>query len=112
MNKLTRHSSEDLKARRQQGPSQSDWDNLHRNLAAGVEPLCDDDAPDASAALTELLNKTRPGRVLGSGSKQLQTVRLDVAIIAAFKSTGKGWQTRMNDALRTYLEEHPIKKSA
>jgi uncharacterized protein (DUF4415 family) len=31
------------------------------------------------------------------------TVRLDVEVLAAFKATGKGWQTRMNDALKDAL---------
>lgn len=57
----------------------------------------------------ELLSK-KPGRPLGSGLKESQTVRFDRDIIAAFKATGKGWQTRMNDALREWLKEHPMKQ--
>lgn len=57
----------------------------------------------------EMLNK-KPGRPLGSGVKESQTVRFDRDIIAAFKSTGKGWQTRMNEALREWLKEHPMKR--
>jgi hypothetical protein len=30
--------------------------------------------------------------------------------LAAFKATGKGWQTRMNEALREWLKEHPMKQ--
>ncbi|ASF45257.1 hypothetical protein CEK71_03805 [Methylovulum psychrotolerans] len=26
--------------------------------------------------------------------------------MAAFRATGKGWQTRMNDALKEWLSEH------
>lgn len=55
----------------------------------------------------EMLAK-KPGRKPGSGVKESQTVRLDRDILAAFKATGKGWQTRMNEALRTYLKEHPM----
>ena len=51
----------------------------------------------------------KSGRKLGSGVKEQQTVRLDRDILSTFKSTGKGWQTRMNEALRTYLKEHPMK---
>jgi uncharacterized protein (DUF4415 family) len=28
-------------------------------------------------------------------------------VIAAFKATGKGWQTRMNAALKDLLKSHP-----
>jgi len=59
-------------------------------------------------AAAEMLTK-KPGRVLGSGTKQSQTVRFDRDVLAAFKATGKGWQTRMNNALREWLKEHPMK---
>jgi len=35
------------------------------------------------------------------------TVRYDADIVAAFKATGKGWQTRMNTVLRDWLQTHP-----
>ena len=50
----------------------------------------------------------RRGRPVGR-TKASQTVRFDLDVLAAFKSTGKGWQTRMNDALREWLKEHPMK---
>ena len=56
----------------------------------------------------EMLSK-KPGRKLGSGVKDSQTVRFDRDVLAAFKATGKGWQTRMNEALREWLKEHPMK---
>ncbi|MCC7201024.1 MAG: BrnA antitoxin family protein, partial [Gammaproteobacteria bacterium] len=40
-------------------------------------------------------------------TKQALTVRYDADVVAAFKATGKGWQTRMNSALREWLKEHP-----
>jgi uncharacterized protein (DUF4415 family) len=41
----------------------------------------------------------RRGRPPGS-SKDLVSLRLDKDVIDHFRSTGPGWQTRMNDALR------------
>jgi len=32
--------------------------------------------------------------------KQATTIRLDADVMAAFKATGKGWQTRINAVLR------------
>jgi uncharacterized protein (DUF4415 family) len=55
----------------------------------------------------ELLNR-KPGRPLGSGVKESQTVRFDRDILTAFKASGKGWQTRMNEALREWLKDHPM----
>ena len=28
-------------------------------------------------------------------------------VLDAFRATGKGWQTRMNDVLRDYVRTHP-----
>ena len=41
----------------------------------------------------------RRGRPPGS-SKQLVSLRLDKAVLDAFRATGPGWQSRMNLALR------------
>jgi uncharacterized protein (DUF4415 family) len=38
--------------------------------------------------------------------KQQVAVRYDADVLAAFRATGKGWQTRMNDALKEWLSEH------
>jgi uncharacterized protein (DUF4415 family) len=35
------------------------------------------------------------------------TVCFDAEVLSAFKSTGHGWQTRMNNALKEWLREHP-----
>ena len=57
-------------------------------------------------AAEELL-KPKPGRPAGSGRKAPATaVRFDADILEAFKATGKGWQTRINDALREWLKTH------
>lgn len=34
------------------------------------------------------------------------TVRYSPEVLSAFKATGKGWQTRMDDALKEWLKEH------
>ncbi|WP_429500746.1 BrnA antitoxin family protein (plasmid) [Robbsia andropogonis] len=39
-------------------------------------------------------------------TKQLVSMRIDGDIIEAFKSSGDGWQTRMNGALREWLQTH------
>lgn len=44
--------------------------------------------------------KTAKGRKPDDKAKKLLTLRLDPDVIEHFKSTGKGWQTRMNEALR------------
>ncbi|MDD5286847.1 MAG: BrnA antitoxin family protein [Desulfuromonadaceae bacterium] len=73
-----------------------------------------DDAPELTddwfgkAALMQGSKLIRRGRPAGR-TKASQTVRFDLEVLAAFKATGKGWQTRMNEALRDWLKEHPMK---
>lgn len=43
--------------------------------------------------------KNRGGRPRGS-NKQAVSLRLDREVIAKFKATGPGWQSRMNEVLR------------
>ena len=45
----------------------------------------------------------RRGRPPGSGVKEPVNIRIDRDILARFRATGRGWQTRMNDALRASL---------
>ena len=46
---------------------------------------------------------TKPGRPPKENPKKLVSLRLDPDIIKAFRATGKGWQSRINDELRKVL---------
>jgi uncharacterized protein (DUF4415 family) len=39
-------------------------------------------------------------------TKQRTTVRLSPEVLAHFRATGKGWQTRMDAALREWIAQH------
>ena len=74
---------------------------------AGASKWVDpDDAPeldDAFFANAEIRNGEtliRPGRPRSAAPKQSVTLRLDQDVIAAFRETGRGWQSRINAALR------------
>lgn len=49
------------------------------------------------------------GRPKADETKVFTAIRLDADLLDAFKSTGKGWQTRMNAALRQFITEHPFR---
>ena len=51
--------------------------------------------------------RKRRGRPAGSGTKEQVAIRLDHDVLAAFRTGGPGWQTRMNEALRDWLRTHP-----
>lgn len=42
----------------------------------------------------------RRGRPKAAATKSSVSIRLDADVVEAFKSTGRGWQTRINRALR------------
>lgn len=46
---------------------------------------------------------TRPGRPKSPNPKQQVTLRLDAAVLDAFRATGPGWQSRINAELRKAL---------
>jgi len=48
----------------------------------------------------------RTGRPRIAEPKKAVNIRLAPEILAAFKATGKGWQTRINTALHNWLKEH------
>jgi uncharacterized protein (DUF4415 family) len=68
-------------------------------IALGI--ALDADTVDLSVAHSTL---KRVGRPRSETPKVLLSVRYDADIVAAFKATGRGWQTRMNNALREWLE--------
>ena len=46
------------------------------------------------------------GRPRKEETKISTTVRFDADIVKFFRAKGKGWQTRINDALREYVASH------
>jgi uncharacterized protein (DUF4415 family) len=53
-----------------------------------------------------LLKMNRRAGVRGpqkAPTKQATTIRFDADVLAALKASGKGWQTRVNDAMREWL---------
>ena len=81
----------------------------HATPTGWIDP---DDAPELDDEFFEQADEfvgdklVRRGRPKSDSPKQALTVRYDADVVTAFKATGKGWQTRMNDALRDWLKTH------
>lgn len=45
------------------------------------------------------------GRPKATRTKIHLNIRLDTDVLEAFRATGRGWQTRINEALREWLKE-------
>lgn len=69
-------------------------------INAGI--AADQDNPEWTEAE---FTKLKRGRPLGSGTKTLVHIRLDTDMLDQYKATGAGWQTRMNQILRSGVQQ-------
>ena len=79
-----------------------DWDDVE------VPELADDDLENmrpASEVVPEVVNafKRSRGRPRKANPKVSTTLRLDPEVLEYFREQGKGWQTRISEALREYV---------
>lgn len=80
---------------RLKGEDKTDWERLRREEAARLEPVCDDDEGEFDWSRAQM-TMPRP--------KQAVSVRLDADVLEFFKAGGKGYQTRINMVLRSYMK--------
>ena len=67
--------------------------------------------PDAQPLTPKQLKSMVPmralrGRPKSANTKQLVSVRYSPEVLAYFKATGEGWQSRMDGVLREYATRH------
>ena len=68
-----------------------------------------DDAPTitrewvAGADLYDGKKLVRRGRPTGTAKKTQTTVRISNEVLGFFRASGRGWQTRMDEALKRYV---------
>jgi len=89
--------------------SQEDWDSVD------VPELTDEELArmrPAAEVLPEVVAAYKAGRLKRRGRPRKANPKVQVSIryspevIAYFKATGRGWQTRMDEALRQWIAEH------
>lgn len=54
-------------------------------------------------AVKHTIQRGRPTRHI---NKEKVTIRLSPEVVAAFRASGKGWQTRLDTALKDWLKTH------
>lgn len=93
------------------GYSKTDWDDVsdpHKSTdveLAAAKPFAEA-LPELAAAFEAEIARRKGGRPKAAVTKQTIALRVDPDILAAFKATGPGWQTRMHDALKDWLARH------
>jgi uncharacterized protein (DUF4415 family) len=91
------------------------WTDLDKLDAHEIQPEEYEDIPEltdewfdkAEFAIGDKVVRPakHPGRPKSGSPKKLIALRLDPDIIERFRSTGPGWQSRINAALREYLDK-------
>lgn len=98
-NDTARYTAEQLDAMRRRGESRTDWAKVdamtEAELEASIAADPDDvhETPDWGQAILGL-----PPR------KEHINLRVDADVVAWFRQTGRGYQTRMNNVLRAFVE--------
>lgn len=80
----------------------TDEELRHFKPAAQVLP------PELYAGLVEMNRRAGVRGPQKAPTKQATTIRLSPEVMAAFKATGAGWQTRIDDALKDWLKSHTL----
>lgn len=62
--------------------------------------------PEQLQSLVLQSQAKKRGRPLSQNKKVSVTIRYSSNVIEAFKTTGKGWQSRMNKVLEDYIAQH------
>jgi uncharacterized protein (DUF4415 family) len=90
--KITSLTSDQVRAALSRGEDLSDWARVQRKLAA------DPTAAEQNRRIGELIAR-RPGRPVSGETKTSISLRVPDSVLARWKATGPGWQTRMVERL-------------
>jgi len=82
-------------------PTDKEDTEINRGIVA------DDDTYELSEFAFSQLQPVKVGRPKAEITKTPISIRLSAEVVDYFRSTGKGWQTRIDNALREYIESHP-----
>ena len=106
--------------------SMTDWERVKRdynsNAPVPFEPGDEPYDPNDAQAVEAYWNQAtiiHKGKVIRKGrgpqkspTKERITIRLTPEVVEHFRSTGGGWQGRMDDALKAWIEQQFDKKRA
>lgn len=89
------------------GYTRADWDEVSDNPEwtdddfARAKPFFEE-MPELYASIVETIGKRGPAR-----TKTPISIRLDDDLVDKLRASGPGWQSRVNDALRRWIDDAP-----
>jgi len=109
---IVRYSSEEIRHMAKQKKWQSDWKKADSISDEELEEMVKNDPDDVYLSDEEL----GQGKFYQKGEwikqfeepqkKEQITLRLDEDVLTFFRKTGRGYQTRINNALRAFVQSH------
>lgn len=97
---IIRYTDEELRSMRARGESQSDWVQAAAMTDAEIEAAIASDPDEADMVLDwskVSVELPQPKTVLN--------IRVDSDVMEFFRNQGKGYQTKINAVLRSYVEQ-------
>ncbi len=96
---IARFSEDELMQRHRRGESLSDW------AKASIAPMPDGSDPDDAMEPVDWATTVLPSPPRNL-SQQMATVQIDADVVQWFKAQGRGYRDRINDVLRSYVQQH------
>lgn len=92
----------------------TDWARVKREAAqdapvpfdATTEPYDPNDEGTVAAYWAQATVKRGRGRPATEVKRPTLNMRVDAEVLEAFKATGPGWQTRINEVLKDWVKSH------
>jgi uncharacterized protein (DUF4415 family) len=100
---ITSYTAEEVEAMIARGQDRTDWARIDAMTEEELEAAIASD-PDWRDVPRDWYKDAKPW--LPKGAKRQVTLRLDPDLLDWFKGQGRGWQTRINAALRAYMQAH------
>ena len=97
---IERHTADELRAKQARGESQSDWTRAAAMTEGEIEAAIADDVDEAGMVVDwaqASVDVPQPKAVLN--------MRVDRDVMDFFRSQGRGYQTKINAVLRSYVEQ-------
>ena len=91
---------------------------MPKRPSAGEQSLQNWDPDEAPELTADYFNRAaiydgetliRRGRPKSVAPKRLTSLRLDSEVLAAFRASGPGWQTQINEVLKAYIRQRPMR---
>jgi uncharacterized protein (DUF4415 family) len=95
---IERHTAKNLEAMRQRGESRSDWTKAAAMTSGAIEASVASD-PDEAGMIMDWDNAT----IEMPQPKAVLNMRVDQEVLDYFRKTGRGYQTRINAVLKSYV---------